>query len=273
MQIPPFPRPSNMTDVVHFRVPNVSDALAFCNLSEEQEEMHTTQYLNQIQDKEKQGGVVKDSALWTGEDRRTALWWVFIATHRLPEVTVSYFCQHCQDDHYINVNLPDLADTATALKSIPEHTFDAHIAGEVIKGVKVHPLTGLGCENVEMMRSKMLAHDEGTPEYKLAQHQLHITEIANAVTFPDEPSEIQDAVDYKVSKLLSMALDTEFRSFVANVESGLRKQRHGLMMRYENGRYMLVAEHDNCDKAIENGEGQSKLLLIPFRANDFIATL
>lgn len=273
MQIPPFPRPSNLTDIVHFRVPNVSDALSFCNLSEEQEEMHTTQYLNQIQDKEKQGGAVKDSALWTGEDRRTALWWIFIATHRLPEVTVSYFCQHCQEDHYVNIHLPDLAETATAVKAIPEHSFDAVIAGEVVKGIKVRPLNGAACENVESMRSQMLAYEKGSKEYTLAQHKLHITEIANAVVFPDEPSDLQEAVDYKVSQLLSMALDTEFRSLVANVEMGLRKQRHGLMMRYEDGRYMLVAEHKNCEKAVESGEGKSKLLLIPFRPNDFIATL
>ncbi len=273
MQVPPFPRPSKLSDVVYFRVPNVNDALTFCNISDEQEEVSSTQYLNHIQDVAKQGGEINDSAKWTGEDRRTALWWIFIHTHRLPEATVKYECKHCEEDHYINVMMPNLAENTTAFEKLPEYTFDALIDGRLTKGIKVHPLSGSSCEALEAMRGAMLMHEEGSKAWNIAHHQLDVSEIAHSVTFPDQPSDEKEAIGWKVDKLLSMALDTEFRSFVAHVETGLRKQRHGLLTDYKDGRYSLIINEKNCEKAVKAGEGESKLLLIPFRPNDYIATL
>ncbi|EJL6793472.1 hypothetical protein [Vibrio antiquarius] len=273
MQVPPFPLPSNISKVIHFRVPTVDDALSFADLSPEQEEMHTTQYLNQLQDTAKQDGKVFDSAEWTGEDRRTALWWIFISTREYPDITVSYHCEHCQQDHYVDINAIDLADTSTAHNELPKHTFDARIDGRVVKGVEVRPLKGNACEHLETMAMGISTIPEGTKEHKQAQFNFKISQIAHHVTLPGQPKDEQEAYKYKVEQIRKMAVDTEFRSFFANVEIGIRKQQHGLLTRYSNGQYMLVANHKNCSVAIENGEDQSKLLLVPFRADHFISTL
>ncbi|HHK8512062.1 TPA: hypothetical protein ACQYC6_004113 [Vibrio parahaemolyticus] len=37
MHIPSFPLPSNISEVIEFRVPTVEDALLFCDLNEYQE--------------------------------------------------------------------------------------------------------------------------------------------------------------------------------------------------------------------------------------------
>lgn len=273
MLVPPFPLPSNIKKVVYFRVPTVDDALTFAELSPEQEEMNTTQYLNQIQDTSKQGGETFDSALWTGEDRRTALWWIFISTREYPEITVSYHCEHCQEDHYVDINAHTLADTSTAFDVLPEHTFDARVGGRLVKGVSVTPLNGKSCELLEMTAEGVKSYPENTKERKQAEFSFKLSQVAHQVTFPDQPDDEKLAYQYKIDQIRKMAVDTEFRSFFANVEIGIRKQQHGLLTRYSDGQYMLVAKHDNCPVAIEKGEDHSKLLLVPFRANHFIATL
>lgn len=273
MQIAPFPLPSCISKVVHFRVPTVDDALTFSDLSEDQEEMHTTQYLNQLQDVSKQNGKLYDSAEWTGEDRRTALWWIFISTKEYPEITISYQCDTCEEQHYIDINAHTLADTSTAVTKLPNYQFNAHVNGGIIEGIRVHPLTGKSCEELETLSNNIKAIPAGTADRKRADVSQKIIEIAHHVTFPNEPEDRKEAIEYKTSFIRKMAVDTEFRSFFANVEKGLRLQRHGLLTRYAEGQYMLVAQHPNCAKAIEAGEEQSKILLVPFQANQFIATL
>lgn len=273
MQIAPFPLPSCISKVIYFRVPTVGDALAFSDLNEEQEEMHTTQYLNQLQDMSKQDGKVHDSAEWTGQDRRTALWWIFISTRENPEITISYECDHCQETHYIDIDAYALAETSSAKKELPKHEFDARIDGRVIRGIKVHPLLGKACEELEMYANAIKMHPEGSAERKLAELKLKICEVAHHVTLPGQPDDDKEALEFKTQLIQKMAVDTEFRSFFANVEQGIRLQQHGLLTRYANGQYMLVAKHKNCSEAIKAGEDQSKLLLVPFRANEFIATL
>lgn len=93
MQIPAFPLPSNMTKTVNFRVPTVEDGMMFCELDESNEEASTTQFLNHLQDGAK--GDFSDSGAWTGEDRRTALWWIFMSTSELGTIPFSYDCSHC----------------------------------------------------------------------------------------------------------------------------------------------------------------------------------
>lgn len=273
MQIAPFPLPSGISKVIHFRVPTVDDAMAFADLSEEQEEMHTTQYLNQLQDVSKQGGTIYDSAEWTGEDRRCALWWIFISTREYPEITVSYDCEHCKETHYIDINAHSLAQTSNAVKKLPEYVFDAYVDGQLIKGIKVHPLNGRSCEELETLANNVKSHPEGSAQRKRADLTLRICEVAHHITLPEQPDDAEKAFEYKTGLIRKMAVDTEFRSFFAHVEKGIRLQRHGLLTRYANGQYMLVAEHKNCSKAIKAGEDQNKLLLVPFRANEFIATL
>lgn len=273
MQITPFPRPSCLTDVIHFRVPTVEDAIAFTDLSEEQEEMNTTLYLNKMQDLARQDGKLNDAAKWTGQDRRTALWWIFVSSREIPEITVSYECQTCKEKHYVEVNLLELGETSQAFRALEKYTFDAYVSGEKASGVTVRPLNGADCEILEGVASELAMCEENSAAWRLAKYKLHLYELALSVDFPNQPKEHHDALEYKLERIRAMALDTEFRSFSAHVERGNRAQRHGLLTDYKNGRYFLVYEHANCQKAIQAGEEQSKLLLLPFRGNDFIAAL
>lgn len=106
MFIPTLYQPSNPKNEIQFRAPAVNDALEFCGTAPEQEEQATTRYLNTMQI-----GDVQDSARWTAQDRRTALWWIH--THSQPngaEQTVSYQCGHCGELHHYDFDLCDLAE-------------------------------------------------------------------------------------------------------------------------------------------------------------------
>jgi hypothetical protein len=254
-------------------VPTVEDALLFSELNEEQEEQNTTQYLNHIQDLSKQSGVINDSANWTGEDRRTALWWLFIATNDTPTMAVSYECPHCEEAHYLDVSLPELADTSTVLNKSPEAEIHAHFAGRLVKGIKVAPLNGHATEALEMLKNVRDMHEKGTVDWKEASRELVLNELAYALTLPDQPDDRLEAQAYRVELIKGMALDTEFRSLCAKVEAELRKMRHGLLTRYKDASYYLVATQSNCPKAIENGEDESKVLLLPFRCFDYFPAL
>ncbi len=267
MNVPPFPLPSCLSEVVHFRVPTVDDAMLFAELDESQEEAATTQFLNHVQNLEKQGQV-NDSAKWTGEDRRTALWWIFIATQDNPTTTVSYPCEHCDGVHYVDVHLPDLADRSTVLLKKPQEVIECDVKGQLIQGIKVTPLNGESCEAIELLRNIRDSFDSDSLDYRKANREMMLTELAHTLTFPDEP--LEEAIDYRIDQIRSMAIDTEFRSLCAKVEIALRSMRHGLLTQYHEGRYMLVADRTPCEQ--EEGD-ESKLLLLPFRNNDFIPSL
>lgn len=268
MQIPPFPLPSRASTVIEFRTPTVEDGLMFCDLNEHQEESNTTRFLNHMQDTSKQP--LNDSGLWTGEDRRTALWWIFISTHDSGSVPFSYECS-CGETHYLDLNMPELMETTTALLKLPESTVTVFVKGEA-KSAKVSPMNGYALEHVEMLRNELESFDEDSIEHKIAANDLAITELAHCLTFDVQPEDSAEALDYKIALIKSMYLNTEFRDAFVKVEKLLRESRHGLLCKYEQGRFYLVATIDECPTLVEKGGMATKTLLLPFHHNQFIAT-
>lgn len=269
MNISPFPLPSCLSTVIHFRVPTVEDAIEFSVFNSEFEEQVTTQYLNQMQDVEKQGGL-KDSALWTGEDRRTALWWIYIETHEDTSTTVSYECQLCKEEHFVDIDLASLHERSTVLQSRPSATISFHAKNKKIKGAKLAPINGRAAEALELIRVERDMHEEGTVEYRKLDMRMMLHEMAYVLSLPNEPKDETEAFEARLDMLKGMAVDTEFRSLAAKTEIEMRDMRHGLLTQYRDGRYMLVTERPNCEKQKEGG---SSVLLLPFRSHDFIPNL
>lgn len=270
MNVPPFPLPSQMSKVIHFRVPNVDDGLEFCELEESQEEENTTQYLNHMQDANK--GDFSDSSTWTGEDRRTALWWIFIATSADRTIPFSYDCLECGEKHYRDLKMDELFETATALKSLPKLNVKFTVKGQPYEA-DVHPLTGRAVESIEMLRNQRdWIPEQDKKERKKATNLIAINETAHALTFAQQPEDYDEAHEWKVNLIKSMHLNTEFPRLTALVEQELRKARHGLLSQYNEGRYFLVANVQECTRVIEKGGKATRMLLLPFLSNDFIAT-
>ncbi|UTZ44601.1 hypothetical protein [Vibrio campbellii] len=269
MQIPAFPLPSNLTKIIHFRVPNVEDGMEFCELNPDYEEANTTQYLNHLQDKEK--GEFSDSSYWTGEDRRTALWWIFIASSELGTIPFSYECAHCKEKHFADLDMRSLMDTSTVLSKLPELTIKFTVRGQPYSA-NVSPLTGEALEYIEQLRNIRDQYEEDSKEWKQAANNMALNELAMTLTFPTQPKDKNEALEWKLNTIKSMHLRTEFLKLSALVEQELRTARHGLLCEYNDGRYHLVSQISQCKKVVEKGGEAVRTLLLPFRADDFIAT-
>lgn len=269
MQIPAFPLPSNMTKTIYFRVPNVEDGMEFCELNPDFEEANTTQYLNHMQDASK--GEISDSSYWTGEDRRTALWWIFIATSELGTIPFSYNCKHCEERHYSDLDMRSLMETSTALPKLPELSVKFTVRGQPYTA-KVSPLTGEALEYIEQLRYERDQHVKNSKEWKRAANNMALNELAMTLTFPQQPEDKNEALQWKLDTIKSMHLRTEFPKLSALVEQELRTARHGLLCDYNEGRYYLVAQINQCSEVVKKGGEAVRTLLLPFLANDFIAT-
>lgn len=269
MQIPAFPLPSNMTKSIYFRVPNVEDGMEFCELNPDFEEASTTEYLNHMQDRDK--GEFSDSSYWTGEDRRTALWWIFIASNELGTIPFSYDCAHCKEKHFSDLDMRSLMNTSTVLPKLPNLSVKFTVAGQPYTA-KVSPLTGEALEYIEQLRNTRDQYQKDTKEWKQAANNMALHELAMALTFPTQPEDKNEALEWKLNTIKSMHLRTEFAKLSALVEQELRKARHGLLCEYSEGRYHLVAQIDQCKEIVKQGGEAVRTLLLPFRAHDFIAT-
>ncbi|MDW1943771.1 hypothetical protein R7Q10_17240 [Vibrio sp. Vb0599] len=269
MHIPSFPLPSNISEVIEFRVPTVEDALLFCDLNEYQEEANTTRYLNHMQDTSKRP--MSDSGLWTGEDRRAALWWIFMSTSELGTIPFSYECEHCKKTHYLDLNMGELMESAKALNGLPKQEITLSVKGKSYLA-NVKPLTGYEAEQLENIRNERDQYEPDSAEWKQQANHMALTELAYCLTFEDQPKDQDDALVWKIDLLKSMYLNTEFRVAFVKVEKCLRNARHGLLTKYDEGRYYLVATIPQCQKVIEQGGEATRTLLLPFRHNDFITT-
>ena len=274
MKIPAFQLPSNPKKIINFRTPTVQDALNFCELNPSLDESSTTSYLNDLQDI-KAGESNHDSGYWTGEDRRTALWWIFISSQTDTTVTYSTICSHCKGTVYHDINLVDLGGNAVILQKEPKKEIKFESNNQSYSAV-IKPLTGYALEHIEQLR--IIRNECKTEkEKRKLSNEMAITELAHSLNdVTDQPKGNNESFEYKKQLISSMAMDSEFRPLIAMVELSLREMRHGLLTKYMDGTFHLICSVDGCPcnkNESEAQEGNSLLLLLPFRSFDFISTL
>ncbi|EPK7688522.1 hypothetical protein K7Y63_004134 [Serratia marcescens] len=263
MYIPIFYQPSNPKNEIQFRAPAVNDALAFCGTSPDQEEQATTRYLNSVQ-----LGVMQDSAKWTAQDRRTALWWIH--THSQPngaEQTVSYQCSHCGELHHYDFDLCGLAEDLELL-TVPPH-IEINIP---VKGIPyqwhLKPIDGLGMEHLEMMYSNLPAED--APNYATELANLRLVEITLQAHLAEQPGDFQEAAEMRYELIRSMETYSEFVPLVANVKKMQETLRHGLPITIRKGTAQLYIKPHNCPTLAKEGQAISTRLFFQFRCVDYL---
>jgi hypothetical protein len=263
MFIPTLYQPSNPKNEIQFRAPAVNDALEFCGTAPEQEEQATTRYLNTMQI-----GDVQDSARWTAQDRRTALWWIH--THSQPngaEQTVSYQCGHCGELHHYDFDLCDLAEDLELL-TIPPYV-EVTIP---VKGVPhqwhLKPIDGLGMEHLEMMYSNLPA--PGAPNYETELANLRLVEITLQAHLAEQPQEFQEAAEMRYELIRSMEVNSEFVPLAAGVRKMQETLRHGLPITIHKGKAQLYIKPHNCPTLAKEGQAISTRLFFQFRGVDYL---
>lgn len=265
MNIPDFPLPSDPNTIIKFRTPTVSDCMSFVDLDPDFEEQVTTQYLNQIQ-----VGELNDSGNWTGEDRRTALWWIFISTKEDRTLAFSYLCPHCGETHYPTIDMTTLGETAVSIDGLPYRKISFHV-GEQIQNATVHPLTGFSLEHLEKLRNWRDSLATGTKEKRHVANKLSFYELLHSFDLDGQPADQNEALEYKKKIIDGMEVDTEFYPFAAKVEKALREMTHGILTKYDDAGYLILANRKACCEKEE--KDRMYPILLPFRAFSFLPKL
>ncbi|EKN4689562.1 hypothetical protein [Yersinia ruckeri] len=262
MQIPYFPLPSNPLKEIQFRMPTVADAMSYSGAAVDQEEALTTRYLNEMQYGEKY-----DAALWTAQDRRTALWWIFCNSRIDTVLSVSYSCTHCGEEHYYDVNIRDLDMTAGLLTVEPFVPVTIPVNGKPYEWV-LRPLNGLAMEHLEAARIALPPTDD--PSYTEELINIRLMEIAHQAHLKDQPSSFIESAQLRYELIKQMATDTEFSPLVAQIALMNRTLVHGLSMKIEKGTTNLLLPAHSCPNSGKEGSAvHNTNLFTPFRSHDF----
>jgi hypothetical protein len=259
---------------VYFRAPTVADYRAFVGMSSRLEEMVTTQYLNQIQIADRYPNKeVLDSALWSCEDRRTALYWIFMNTRDNTIIEQAYLCQHCKKQHARQLDLVDLGAYFIQTK----HSMREKLVVANVKDGFIQPLRGNAMEHLEQLRNLRDDHKEDSPEWCLAHTDLRIYELSWALVFNDDDKtlSLDEQATARYNYLLTLEADSKFKQVAAQVRHALSAMRHGLMSEYLDGETRLVTPPHKCPNSEEQEGSEIKetILLLPFLYHYFLPTL
>lgn len=265
MKIAAFPLPSNPFTEIIFRSPTVSDSMEYIDISPEDMERVTTQYLNALQ-----VGALNDSGLWTQQDRRTALWWIFVNSRDDAYLTYTYDCGHCGKVHHADVDMSELGETITLLTVPPFVECSIPVEG-VPTNWKICPLSGRDAEVLERIRFTLPeSTDKG---FHAAMTQLRLSELALMTRTDTDPDDYTLAADHRLEMIKRMHLGHEFPALVARIQLMTRDLKHGLDMEVSNLGVRLQLPLQPC-KEIKEGEAPKFTnLRAPFLNSEFIARL
>lgn len=263
MQIPLYPLPSNPAKEITFNMPTVTMAMQFSGSNAAQEERLTTRYLNELQP---QGPAWSDSATWTAQDRRTALWWIFTNSRIDTMLTSTYECLHCGDTHFVDIDMRSLDLTGVMLLEDEPEYFDCTVDG-VPTTFQITHLNGAAMMQLEDARAGLPPED--APNWHEEWINLRLLELAFQLRLADDPDDFLKAAERHYIMLTSMALETEFQPLVAAIQLYSRRTAHGLNVHIDKGIVSLILPPHRCKNAKEGEEALTPLHM-PFRLSNFL---
>ena len=271
-----FSLPSQPEKKIRLKEATVSDAIDFSGIDPDCEEQATTVFLERVQERE----IYSDPRLWTGEDRRFALFTYFVHTARDRSIPLKYTCGICGEEHTVDIELARIMDTYTPIQGKAFREF-VHYGHNVI----VHPMLGRDLELLETYRydlrlteeklenDGLTAHElrQLTEEVRMKRVRMGIFRIMCCIDLPfldanASPESRRPQVEAYIKQLPA----GEFGEFFQNVQEKLREMRHGLKSALIDGRIYLQIPEVRCE-AVPDAPGV--VLHYPFRPFSIIPTL
>lgn len=262
IEIPPFVLPSNPSVEIKFTSPEVAHCMKLSDLDADRDEAATTLFLNMLQGNNDSATYV-NSQEWTGQDRRTALWWIYIATHEEKKLPYEFDIEGESIIH--DIDLLELGEHTSVLSINPNIPILFNSNGTEYSGT-VSSLNGHHLEQIELLRISRQQYKPGTASYNRISSQIAIREIVYAVCIEGEPENRDEAHKYRFEIISKMDIETEFKPLIIRIDDAKRQLIHGLPTVYEDGRYYLVANIE-----LKEGEGV-KPSLFPFIYSSFFPT-
>lgn len=262
MHIPTLPLPSRPNIELRFRAHKVEESLEYAHASEETEEEFTTRYLNAMQ-----VGEMHDSALWTVQDRRAALYWIWINTRMKHGHSLSYTCGHCGELHQHTFDMVDLGSDLSLLQVPPFIEVTIPVEGEPVDWI-LKPLDGRSMEKLAQMYMQLPPKD--APNYRAELKNVRTVEIVLQTQLKDDPEDFEQAGERRYALIMKMEEYTEFVPLVANVRAMQESLSHGLPIFFNDGKPMLYAPPHTCPVKAKEGKALTTRLFFPFRAIKYL---
>ena len=271
-----FSLPSQPEKKIRLKEATVSDAIDFSGIDPDCEEQATTVFLERVQERD----TYSDPRLWTGEDRRFALFTYFVHTARDRSVPLKYTCGICDEEHTVDIKLARIMDTYTPIQGKAFREF-VHYGHNVI----VHPMLGRDLELLETYRYDLRLTEEKlendgltaselrqlTEEVRMKRVRMGLFRIMCCIDLPfldaNAPPESRRPQVEEYIKQLPAGV---FGEFFQNVQEKLREMRHGLKSALIDGRIYLQIPDVRCENV---PDAPGVVLHYPFRPFSIIPTL
>ncbi len=271
-----FSLPSQPEKKIRLKEATVSDAIDFSGIDPDCEEQATTVFLERVQERD----TYSDPRLWTGEDRRFALFTYFVHTARDRSVPLKYTCGICDEEHTVDIELARIMDTYTPIQGKAFREF-VHYGHNVI----VHPMLGRDLELLETYRYDLRLTEEKlendgltaselrqlTEEVRMKRVRMGLFRVMCCIDLPfldanASPESRRPQVEEYIKQLPAGV----FGEFFQNVQEKLREMRHGLKSALIDGRIYLQIPDVRCENV---PDAPGVVLHYPFRPFSIIPTL
>lgn len=265
MSVPALALPSQQSIKIRLREPKISDCFDNCDNNDRHSEKITTQFLNLFQLPDDK----TDAGKWTGADRITALWWLFLEISADKTISFEYECNTCGEMHFADVDMKQLTHESKSL-SVPPFIISTIHADGIEHEIKLKPLNGDDLQQLEVIRNA-LPENTDSIEYKKAYAELKVA----VIVFQFELTK-DDSFEKRVALVESMGVNTEFGDLVAQVTAMNETLRHGLRTYTDEVGIMSIVSmpiKPYCQKDKTEGEIAYQRLLMPFRGQLFIPTI
>ncbi len=268
-----FQLPSNPKVTVKLREATVAEAIDFSAVDPRAEETATTFFLNTVQEEP-----AVDAGLWTGEDRRFALFQYHLNTTQERTMPVTFTCPRCGGTHTVDVSLSQIMAGYRPMQGEPfrEVVLDGH-------NVRVMPPNGRGLELLERYRFDLEA-TQNMPVSNLSPSQALEREneirkkivrnkflrLLISIDVPSFQGSTPEERRPQVEELIKRLPAGMFQDFVTSVGDALADMRHGLATEWDDGELLMVFSGVHCP---DEPTGEPFPLRFQFRAFSFIPTV
>lgn len=271
-----FSLPSQPEKKIRLREATVSDAIDFSGIDPDCEEQATTVFLERVQERD----TYSDPRLWTGEDRRFALFTYFVHTARDRSVPLKYTCGICDEEHTVDIELARIMDTYTPIQGKAFREF-VHYGHNVI----VHPMLGRDLELLETYRYDLRLTEEKlendgltaselrqlTEEVRMKRVRMGLFRVMCCIDLPFlDANATPESRRPQVEEYIKQLPAGVFGEFFQNVQEKLREMRHGLKSALIDGRIYLQIPDVRCENV---PDAPGVVLHYPFRPFSIIPTL
>lgn len=271
-----FYLPSQPEKKIRLKEATVSDAIDFSGIDPDCEEQATTVFLERVQERD----TYSDPRLWTGEDRRFALFTYFVHTARDRSVPLKYTCGICDEEHTVDIELARIMDTYTPIQGKAFREF-VHYGHNVI----VHPMLGRDLELLETYRYDLRLTEDKlendgltaselrqlTEEVRMKRVRMGLFRVMCCIDLPFlDANATPESRRPQVEEYIKQLPAGVFGEFFQNVQEKLREMRHGLKSALIDGRIYLQIPDVRCENV---PDAPGVVLHYPFRPFSIIPTL